>query len=131
MWRSDIGYSQTKYAKLHCGPEELDRKEGFMAPFRLRVVPATLFGLLGLFALLGGAGVLVIVLTSSMAAMRGSRELAVRYAEQIPALAFVIAAGLMWLKSAVAWWRGSWRCAMLTAFVGVISLAISEWLVHR
>ena len=97
---------------------------------RLRLIPTTLFALIGLTCLLGGIAVLVICVVSSLSAMTTNSELASRYAAQIPGLILTVAAGWVWLRSATAWWQRSWRRATLTSVAGFAVFVIGECLIH-
>jgi hypothetical protein len=92
-----------------------------MVGFRRRIIPTTLFGLLGSFEILLGAAGFVGYSIYAIRVINVSDSLAARYGETSVGYAACLLGGILWLISAVSWWRGRWRWATLTGLLGLVA----------
>jgi hypothetical protein len=86
------------------------------------------FGVFGLGVLVASAFMLSIACYYTWRAAistGGEHDLAAVFARRTLEFAIGVALGCIWLASALAWWRGRWRWAILTALVGFAAIAIA------
>ena len=98
---------------------------GVMARFRVRIIPAMLFGFFGIFLFVIGGIAFLDCLTKAFTA---SNPLSRTYwAGLVPRFAICAVMGIVCLISAISWWRGRWRWAVLTGALAIATQATAAY----